>query len=125
MYTKHDIHGAPLGEPPHTKADQEDQHHCVGTLASHTSTNACPTAASPRKSPVSGIDLAIATAGGAAALAKVLNVTHQAVYLWGKRGWVPSVRALQIEELFSVPRIALVNPRLVPLIVDQRALELT
>jgi len=63
-----------------------------------------------------GIDRAIEAAGGATALAKLLKVSHQVVYYWQKRGWVPVDRALQIEARLKVPRAKLVNAKLAKLI---------
>lgn len=64
----------------------------------------------------SGIDRAIEAAGGALALARLLKVTHQAVYEWKKRGWVPPERALQLKDRFKIPVSKLVNPKLAKLI---------
>jgi DNA-binding transcriptional regulator YdaS (Cro superfamily) len=65
---------------------------------------------------MTGIDRAIEAAGGATALAKLLTVSHQVVYHWQKRGWVPSERALQIKALFNIPVLKLLNPKLAKLI---------
>jgi len=65
--------------------------------------------------PTTGIDRAIEAAGGAIALAKLLKVSHQVVYFWQQRGWVPSERALQIEARFKIPRAKLVNAKLAKL----------
>lgn len=64
----------------------------------------------------SGIDRAIEAAGGALALAKLLKVTHQVIYAWKKRGWVPPERALQLKDRFKIPVSKLVNPKLAKLI---------
>ena len=61
---------------------------------------------------ITGIDNAIEAAGSAAELARFLKVTHQAIYYWKVRGWVPPERALQIERKFGIPRVTLVSPRL-------------
>jgi DNA-binding transcriptional regulator YdaS (Cro superfamily) len=61
---------------------------------------------------VRGINDAIQAAGGAAALAKELGISHQSVYHWAKRGWVPAQRAVDIEERYGVPRESLVNERI-------------
>jgi hypothetical protein len=42
-----------------------------------------------------------------------MNVTHQAVYNWRKRGWVPPERSLIIETIFGVERSRLMDPNLV------------
>jgi len=59
-----------------------------------------------------GIDRAIEAAGGATALAKALKVSHQVIYYWQRRGWVPAERALQIEARYKIPRIKLLNAKL-------------
>ena len=58
------------------------------------------------------IERAIERAGGRTAFAKTLGVTVQAVCQWVKRGWVPPARALEIEDLYSVPRVELMKPAL-------------
>lgn len=55
---------------------------------------------------------AIDSAGGRAPFASALNVTVQAVCQWVKRGWVPPARALEIEDLYGVPRADLLKPDL-------------
>jgi hypothetical protein len=64
----------------------------------------------------SGIERAIEAAGGPLALAKLLKVSHQVVYEWRKRGWVPPERALQLKERFKIPLAKLVNPKIGKLI---------
>ena len=64
---------------------------------------------------MTGIKRAVEQAGGAAKLGAVLGVSHQAVYVWIKRGWVPNDRAVQIEQLYAIPRADLVNPKLAAL----------
>jgi hypothetical protein len=66
---------------------------------------------------MTGIKLAIDLAGGACALAHNLGVTHQAIYTWAKRGWVPMQRALQIETEYGVPRTQLLKPELVAVFI--------
>lgn len=63
-----------------------------------------------------GINKAIEASGGARSLAKALGVTHQAVYKWRRRGWVPLGRALEIEELYSIPRQELLKPTIAVLL---------
>jgi len=65
---------------------------------------------------LSGIEKAIEAAGGPAALARKLGVTHQFVYQCRKRGWVPPVRAVEIEALYGIPRRELVSLRLLHLV---------
>lgn len=62
---------------------------------------------------IAAIDLAIERGGGIVRFAKSMNVTHQAVYNWRKRGWVPPERAVVIEAVFAIPRADLMNPDLV------------
>lgn len=61
---------------------------------------------------MTGIKSAVERAGGAAKLAAALGVSHQIVYKWSARGWVPTARAAQIEEVYGIPRADLVDPRL-------------
>ena len=63
-----------------------------------------------------GIKKAIELAGGANSLAHKLGVTHQAIYSWSHRGWVPIQRAIQIESMFGVPRENLLKPELVAIL---------
>lgn len=66
---------------------------------------------------MTGIKKAIELAGGANALAHKLGVTHQAVYTWAHRGWVPVQRAVQIENAFDIPRTELLKPSLVAVLL--------
>jgi hypothetical protein len=61
---------------------------------------------------VEAIDLAIEKAGGIIKFCKTMGVTHQAVYSWRKRGWVPPERAVVIEAIFKIDRDRLMNPDL-------------
>ncbi len=67
---------------------------------------------------MTGIETAVAKAGGRRAFAKGLNppVSVQAICQWVKRGWVPPARALEIEDLYDVDRVYLVKPDLVDLV---------
>lgn len=60
----------------------------------------------------SGIEQAIAVAGDRSTFAHHLGVSVQAVSQWVQRGWVPLARALEIEELYAVPRVRLLKPEL-------------
>jgi hypothetical protein len=62
---------------------------------------------------IAALDLAIERGGGIVRFAKSMNVTHQAVYNWRKRGWVPPERSLIIETIFGVERSRLMDPNLV------------
>lgn len=59
------------------------------------------------------LDTAVERSGGIMKFAKVMGISHQAVYHWRKRGWVPADKALVIETVFAVPREALMEPGLV------------
>lgn len=63
-----------------------------------------------------GIERAIEVAGGAAALAQQMGVSHQVVYQWKKRGWLPPARAIEVESRYGVPRIEMVNPKILDLV---------
>jgi len=64
---------------------------------------------------MTGIKRAVELAGGANALAAKLGVSHQAIYVWLRKGWVPSQRALEIEKLLDIPRVDLFKPELAAL----------
>ena len=63
-----------------------------------------------------GIGRAVRLAGSQALLADTLGVSQQAVSAWLKQGWVPHLRAVEIETKFGVPRVFLVNPQIVELL---------
>lgn len=67
---------------------------------------------------MTGVEKAIAQAGGRRAFADSLNppVSVQAVCQWVRRGWVPPARALEIERRYGVDRAYLVKPELVALV---------
>ena len=67
---------------------------------------------------MTGIEKAIDKAGGASPLAAKLGVSHQAVYVWLRNGWVPSKRAIELERLFDIPRVELFKPELSALFAD-------
>jgi DNA-binding transcriptional regulator YdaS (Cro superfamily) len=71
-----------------------------------------------KSKPPSGIRRAVDEAGGVNQLAEAIGVTHQAVYQWLGRGWVPLDRAAEIETQFGVPRSELANPRIVSALLD-------
>ena len=62
---------------------------------------------------IAALDLAIERAGGIVRFTKAMGVTHQAIYAWRKRGWVPPERAVAIEAVFGIERSQLMNPDLV------------
>lgn len=59
-----------------------------------------------------GIYKAVEKAGGVAKLAELLGVKRQGLYPWVRRGFAPASRAVQIEELYGIPREELMDPRL-------------
>ena len=52
---------------------------------------------------------AIDKLGGVVSFANAIGVTHQAVYYWFRKGWVPLERAVVIERLTGVSRAQLVK----------------
>lgn len=66
-----------------------------------------------------GIDRAIDKAGGITAFCREMDVTHQAVYDWKRRGWAPPLRAKRMQDLYGVPASETMDPRLVPLLDDK------
>lgn len=62
---------------------------------------------------IAALDLAIERGGGIIKFCKKMKVTHQAVYNWKARGWVPPERAVAIEAVFGIPRTDMMNPDLV------------
>jgi hypothetical protein len=55
------------------------------------------------------LNRAIATGGGAMAFARAMGVSHQAVYHWKKRGYVPFDKAAKVQALFGEPMLDLVR----------------
>lgn len=68
---------------------------------------------------ITGIALAVKQAGTQVKLAEQLGVSQQAVSLWLDKGWVPLRRAEQIEKNFSIPRVRLVDPKIIELVTAQ------
>lgn len=62
---------------------------------------------------VATINLAIAKGGGIVRFAKIMGVSHQAIYAWKRRGWVPVEKAVVIEAVYGIPRDDLMSPALV------------
>lgn len=60
----------------------------------------------------SGIDQAIAAAGGQRLLAAKVGCTQQNVSFWRRQGFAPIERAVEIEQATGVPRALLVSPRI-------------
>jgi DNA-binding transcriptional regulator YdaS (Cro superfamily) len=61
---------------------------------------------------ISGIDQAIAVAGGQQALADQVGCTQQNVSFWRRQGFVPVERVVEIEQATGVPRALLVAPKI-------------
>ena len=57
-----------------------------------------------------GIGKAVQAAGGTVPLSRKLGVTRQAVHAWLVKGYAPMLRAVQIEELYQIPRAECMNP---------------
>lgn len=55
---------------------------------------------------------AINNVGGIVKFAAAAGVTHQAVYAWFSKGWMPLERAVVVERLSGVDRMRLVKPSL-------------
>jgi hypothetical protein len=62
---------------------------------------------------IDAINRAIAKGGGIVRFARSMGVSHQAVYAWKRRGWVPVEKAVVIEAAYGVPRDELMSPDLV------------
>lgn len=68
---------------------------------------------------ITGIERAIAQAGGLTALARAFDppVTHNAVIAWRDKGYAPHRRALEIQGMFpDIALVDLVSPDLRPLV---------
>lgn len=65
---------------------------------------------------MSGVQKVIDMAGGVKPLANYLGITTQAIYLWLRDGFVSAPRALELEELYGVPREDLLKPELAALV---------
>lgn len=60
-----------------------------------------------------GIAHAVVLSGSQKALADSLGVSQQAVSEWVERGWAPFDRAPEIEALYGIPRVHLIDPKIV------------
>lgn len=63
-----------------------------------------------------GIHAAVIAAGSQAALARAIGTSEVAIHKWVKQGWVPKDRAVQIEQMFGVPRSQTLEPKLLQLL---------
>lgn len=61
---------------------------------------------------ISGIDQAIAAAGGQQGLATKVGCTQQNVSFWRRQGFAPVDRLVEIEQATGVPRALLIDPRI-------------
>ena len=61
---------------------------------------------------------AVEAAGGIPQLADALGVSRQAAYVWVRKGGVPLKRAIQIEKLYKISRIKLMDPSTKTLLTD-------
>jgi hypothetical protein len=62
------------------------------------------------------LDDAVKKIGGARKVAAKMKVSHQAVYVWIKRGWAPMKRAIQLERMTGIPRAKLIDPQIAKLL---------
>lgn len=77
-----------------------------------------------RMQEMSGIEVAVELAGNKNMLAFMLDVRRQSIDLWIDRGWVPPLRAMQIEKLFGISSSKLLKPEFA-IILDFTQLEPT
>jgi hypothetical protein len=66
--------------------------------------------ANTRIAPTTGIEKAIKKAGGVTKMARDLDISRNAIYLWLATGFVTPQRAIQLEHRYSVPRAELIDP---------------
>jgi hypothetical protein len=69
-----------------------------------------------------GIELAVDAAGGQVALANLIGNSQALVWSWLKQGYVPVLRAVEVEQASGVPRIKLIDPRIAGIIVTPAAI---
>lgn len=79
---------------------------------------AAPTAKKPKPSyletmPDSALKTLVKDNGNPSRFARRVGVSRQALYLWMARGFVPPIRAVQLEAIFGVPRLRLMDPLLI------------
>lgn len=77
-----------------------------------------------RMQKMTGIEVAVELAGNKNMLAFMLDVTRRSIDLWIDRGWVPPLRAMQIEKLFGISSSKLLKPEFA-IILDFTQLEPT
>lgn len=66
----------------------------------------------------SGVERAVAAVGGQRQLGELCGVGQQAVSKWLARGYVPTIRVVEIEAQTGIPRKELINPRLIQLVEE-------
>jgi len=71
---------------------------------------------SSRSASHTGIAAAVAAAGTQISLGQQLGVSQQAINKWFQQGWVPLMRAGQIEARYGINRTRLVNPKILALV---------
>lgn len=69
-----------------------------------------------QQKPTTGIAAAVKAAGSQERLADRLGVSQQAISQWLKAGYVPLLRALEIEAQFGIARARLISPRIAGLV---------
>ena len=67
------------------------------------------------------LERAAYAAGNWSKLAHRLSVSHQVMHRWRKQGYVPTDRALQIEEYFGIPAREIVDPRFARIFNEESA----
>lgn len=67
----------------------------------------------------SGIELAVEAVGGQVALAQRIGNSQALVWSWLKQGYVPVLRAVEVEQASGVPRFKLIDPRIAGIINTQ------
>lgn len=83
-----------------------------------TKVKALPAPKPPRLSyletmPESALKGLVKDHGNPTRFARRVGVSRQALYTWMARGFVPPIRAVQLEAIFGVPRLRLMDPLLI------------
>lgn len=76
---------------------------------------------STKESRLAAMDEAVQKGGGIVAFARSMGISHQAVYHWRRRGWVPIERAIAMEAVFGIERERLMHEDLVRALSAPRA----
>lgn len=63
-----------------------------------------------------GIEDAVAAVGSQQNLATAVGCTQQAVSFWVRQGFVPNDRIAEVEQVTGVPRVRLLDPKLLGLL---------